>query len=104
MAMEAMAFVPPPIRLVVVGDGSQREALTRRAAALGLARVLREQRRFDLAERTLVPEQGRLSAVHLQPDPAALAQARISLAPERVEWWNDRLMRVRNLLESGALS
>ena len=71
-----------------------------RACGLGTGRLLAA----DLAERTLVPEQGRLSAVHLQPDPAALAQARISLAPERVEWWNDRLMRVRNLLESGALS
>ena len=69
-----------------------------RACGLGTGRLLAA----DLTERTLVPEQGRLSLVRLQPDPASLAQARIALSPDRVAWWNDRLMRVRNLLESGA--
>jgi O-succinylbenzoate synthase len=69
-----------------------------RACGLGTGRLLAG----DLTERTLLPEQGRLSPMRLQPDPAALAQARIALSADRVAWWNDRLMRVRNLLESGA--
>ena len=68
------------------------------ACGLGTGRLLAA----DLTERTLLPEQGRLSPVHLHPDPAALAQARIALSSDRVAWWNDRLMRVRNLLQSGA--
>jgi glycosyltransferase involved in cell wall biosynthesis len=40
LALEAFARVPGPLRLVVAGDGSEREALTARIEALGLtARV-----------------------------------------------------------------
>ena len=33
LAVRAMAYVPPPIRLIIVGDGSQRDALERLAGA-----------------------------------------------------------------------
>ena len=36
LAIHAMAFVPEPMRLIVVGDGSQRAALERLAADAGL--------------------------------------------------------------------
>lgn len=36
LAIEAMALVPPPTRLVVVGEGSLDQVLRERAAALGL--------------------------------------------------------------------
>lgn len=37
LAIRAMAHVPPPMRLVVVGDGSQRAAAERTAAEAGVA-------------------------------------------------------------------
>jgi len=37
LAIRAMAHVPPPTRLIVVGDGSHREAVERAAAASGAA-------------------------------------------------------------------
>jgi O-succinylbenzoate synthase len=70
------------------------------ACGFGTGRLLAA----DLTERTLVPEQGRLSLMRLQPDPEALAQARIAMSSDRAMWWNERLVRVRNLLEAGAPS
>jgi glycosyltransferase involved in cell wall biosynthesis len=37
LAIEAIARVPPPTRLVIAGDGSEREALAGRIEALGLS-------------------------------------------------------------------
>jgi glycosyltransferase involved in cell wall biosynthesis len=37
LAIRAFAHLPPPLRLVVVGEGSQREAIARLVAELGLA-------------------------------------------------------------------
>jgi len=65
------------------------------ACGLGTGRLLAG----DLTAQTLAPQQGRLSFMRLTPDPTSLADARVALSPDRVTWWNDRLMRVRNLLE-----
>ncbi len=70
------------------------------ACGLGTGRLLAA----DLTQETLTPQQGRLSYMRLSPDPSSLADARVALAPDRVTWWNDRLMRVRNLLEESVSS
>ena len=70
------------------------------ACGLGTGRLLAK----DLTEETLTPERGRLSFMRLTPDPICLADARVALPADRVAWWNDRLMRVRNLLEESLSS
>jgi len=70
------------------------------ACGMGTGRLLAK----DLTEETLTPQHGRLSYMRLTPDPLSLADARVALAADRVTWWNDRLMRVRNYLEESVSS
>jgi O-succinylbenzoate synthase len=70
------------------------------ACGLGTGRLLAT----DLTQETSTPQQGRLSYMRLTPDSSSLADARVALAADRVTWWNDRLMRVRNLLEESVSS
>jgi O-succinylbenzoate synthase len=68
------------------------------ACGLGTGRLLAA----DLAARTLVPEDGRLSVSRPEPDPRLLAEAAARVDADRAAWWLARLERCLHLIGDDA--
>ena len=64
---------------------------------LGTGRLLAA----DTTGETALPQDGRLSVVRHEPDPAKLAAARRNVTGERAAWWAARLERCLALVEEG---